>query len=273
MVKPTVRDQLVKVCICGYPNATPALKELAESCQRCHCSCYRLGQTLAGASAFSCSVSNRVCLKQSFPAFSGKNLLDGRFPSCDEYGNALVGHRGAKAGELLAGGWRGAFESWAGDWKERSLSHSFVKRNYQSTQICDQCDAVRPFARTPENRLHLVYSDFSVDAPWTRTMRDHATYLESTPIPLRTPWLQVAGFDICRVKWDVAHVVLLGTGKDLAAAFLWDLVLGMNLETRRNFQTKRSKSSKPMVGNVSSFETEPRCKCRRCARVEDPVLN
>lgn len=153
----------------------------------------------------------------------GQSLLSGKFPSKDQLGNWLRNPRGDKAGQLIAGGWRGAFESWCGDWKERWMSHQFIKRNYLSTMLCDQCSAINPHARTPEHLLEYIYSNFSVDAPWRRTLRSHQQYLEETPENLRTPWLAVPGFSISRVRWDTAHTILMGTGKDIAASFLWDL--------------------------------------------------
>ncbi len=151
-------------------------------------------------------------------------MLNGRFPSVDQYGNLFNGARAAKSGQFIAGGWRGGFEAWCGDWKERSLSHCFVKRNYQSTMLCDQCGAVSPHAKTPERLLQYVYSNFDVCAPWKQTLRTHAQYLQETPLHLQTPWLAIPGFDISRVRWDSAHTILLGTGKDIAASFLCDLV-------------------------------------------------
>ena len=155
---------------------------------------------------------------------SGKSLLEGIFPSHDQFGNDLTGDRAWKAGTHICGGWRAGFESWCGDWKERALSHHFVKRNYQSTQVCDQCDAIKPFAATPRELLPYVYTDFRLDAPWTTTIRDHQTYMHQTPAGNVTPWVEVPGFTITRVKWDSAHTILLGAGKDLAASFLYDLV-------------------------------------------------
>ena len=40
-----------------------------------------------------------------------------------------------------------------------------------------------------------------------------------------TPWVEVPGFSIKRVRWDSAHTILLGTGKDVAASFLFDMDL------------------------------------------------
>ena len=149
--------------------------------------------------------------------------MGGRFAEVDQYGNRLRGIRGQRANTLIAGGWRGGFESWCGDWKERALSHVFERRNYQSTQVCDQCRAVQPHKKTSEHLMPLIYSDFRVNAPWVSTMRDHADYLNETPLQQRTPWLAVPGFDINRVRWDSAHTILLGTGKDVAGSFLCDL--------------------------------------------------
>ena len=167
----------------------------------------------------------------TFSNCSGKSLLSGKFPSEDQFGLPLLGSRAGKADTWIANGWRAAFESWTGDWKERSLSHQFVRRNYQSMRMCDQCDCIKPFAATPQNLLHLIYTNFSMSAPWTSTIRSHEQYLASTEAENLTPWLEVPGFKISRVKWDSAHVILLGTGKDLSASVMWDLVHGLNYIT------------------------------------------
>lgn len=157
--------------------------------------------------------------------YQGKSLLEGKFPAIDQFGNELTGDRARKSGTSICGGWRGGFESWAGDWKERALSHSFVKRNYQSTRVCDQCDAIKPFAATDVALLPFIYTDFRMTAPWTRTIRDHLAYLAETPPDQVTPWIDVPGFNINRVRWDTGHTILLGTGKDTAASVLLDLEL------------------------------------------------
>ena len=90
--------------------------------------------------------------------------------------------------------------------------------------MCDQCDCIKPFAATPPELLHLIYTNFSMTAPWTRTIRTHEMYLASTNVADHTPWLDVPGFKITRVRWDSAHVILLGTAKDLAASVMLDLV-------------------------------------------------
>ena len=165
-----------------------------------------------------------VCVSGCAPHTPGKSLLDGHFPTCDHYGNPLAGVLGARAGGLIAGAWKAAFESWNGDWKERALSHNFVKRNYQSTLLCDQCRAVAPHKKTPVDMLHLAYTNFSLDAQWTTTIRTHAEYLAQTSIAQQSPWVAVPGFSISRVCWDSAHTILLGCGIDIGASFLCDLV-------------------------------------------------
>ena len=180
-----------------------------------------------------CSNLHMVCIwdvilvgrdNQILGAIQGKALLEGCFATLDHYGNPLRGIFAARAGTPIAGGWRAGFESWAGDWKERSLSHGFVKRNYGATLLCDQCRAIQPHKKTPDDLLQFVYSNFNLDAPWTSTIRDHATYLNQTSPAQQSPWTGVPGFDISRVRWDSAHTILLGAGKDIAASFLWDLV-------------------------------------------------
>ena len=150
-------------------------------------------------------------------------MLSGAFPTHHQHGSVLQGERGAKANMPIAGGWRGGFESWTGDWKERVLSHNFQKRNYMSTKLCDLCEAVQPHPRTTQRLLQNIYTDFSLRANWTRTLRSHEEYLQTTPQHQRSPWLDVAGFDTSRVRWDSAHTVLLGIGKDIAGSFLLDL--------------------------------------------------
>lgn len=149
--------------------------------------------------------------------------MTGRYPTHNEHGQAFTGERQARAGSDICGGWRAAFESWTGDWKERTLSHMFQKRNYQSTLVCDQCQAVQPHAKTPVNMLPLIYTNFNVDAPWVRTVRSHDEYVEETAVALRSPWLRVPGFHTSRIRWDVAHTILLGCGKDIGGSFLCDL--------------------------------------------------
>lgn len=156
--------------------------------------------------------------------------MEGRFPVLDQFDSPLLGKRALKGGQLICGGWRAGFEAWAGDWKERHLSHEFVKRNCLSMRLCDQCDAIKPFKKTPDELLPLIFTNFSPKAPWISTIRDHACYVQSTPESKQTPWMAVPGFDISRVRWDVAHTVHLGVGKDLAASVLWDFAPGLKTE-------------------------------------------
>ena len=130
------------------------------------------------------------------------------------YGNPLRGKRGLKGNELIAGGWRGGFEAWCGDWKERSLSGGAI------SQLCCAITLL----------LEYTYFNFSETAPWTRTLRNHQSYLHETPQHQLSPWLGVPGFDISRVRWDIAHTVLVGTGKDIAGGFLLDLAVHPNME-------------------------------------------
>ena len=156
------------------------------------------------------------------PFIQGQNILDGKFPSHDQFGCPMNGKRALKAGQAICGGWRGGFDSWTGDWKERTLSHQFIRRNYQSMQVCDQCLAIKPFAKTDPQLLPMVFTDFSKHAPWRSTVQSHQDYLRCTPANQHTPWLQLPGFVITRVKWDSAHTILLGAGKDVAASVLYD---------------------------------------------------
>ena len=157
-----------------------------------------------------------------------ETLLSGKFPSLDQCGLPLPGPRLRKAGGWIAptaqgDGWRLGFDAWCGDWKERALSHNYVGRNYQSTRVCDACDAIQIFARTPRRLWNLSYTNFDLDAPWQFTRVSHEQYLDRTPEPLRSPWCKVPGFKSTRVQWEPMHVILMGVAKDIAASILCDI--------------------------------------------------
>ena len=101
-------------------------------------------------------------------AWDSEALLDGVKPMLDQYGCSLK-----KGGGVIAGDWRAGFDAWSGDWKERTLSHHFEKRNYGSTLCCDACLAVNPFTKTPAAWLPFLYTDFRLNAPWTNTIVTH----------------------------------------------------------------------------------------------------
>ena len=199
--------------------------------------------------------------------------MAGKFPSTDQFGNNLFGKRAFKANQEICGGWRAGFDCWTGDWKERSLSHSFIGRNYQSMRVCDQCLAVKPFSKTPEHLLPLIFTDFSEQAPWRATIQSHEEYLRTAPPTQRTPWLEVPGFLISRVKWDSAHTILLGTRKDVAASVLFDMVFGLEF---RKFSHCRGVPkwwfSRPVVFFWESLEYLPKQKLEQHLEVAEPHL-
>lgn len=106
-------------------------------------------------------------------------------------------------------------------------------------RVCDQCGAIKPFSKTPNHLLPLVFTDFSEQAPWKATIRSHEEYVQETPRYQQTPWLHLPGFLITRVKWDSAHTINLGAGKDLAASMLFDFVLWwyIHMEMRQTLFT------------------------------------
>ena len=153
-----------------------------------------------------------------------ETLLTGKFPHHDHLGQPFLDARRArKAGALIADGWRLAFDAWIGDWKERTLSHNFVGKNYLSQCVCDACGAIQIFQKTPERVRHLTYCNFSADAPWQFTRVTHEVYLQKTRASELTPWMAIPGFRKERVQWEPMHVILLGTGKDVAASVLCDV--------------------------------------------------
>ena len=98
---------------------------------------------LRGTAARNCMVKPKIfthasqtTLKlyvSSFHGLQGQTLLSGVFPSTDQYGNGLSGERAARAGKHVAGGWKACFESWVGDWKERSLLTRGPRRIFCNT--------------------------------------------------------------------------------------------------------------------------------------------
>ena len=153
-----------------------------------------------------------------------ESLLSGKFPDRDHLEQPFVDARRArKAGTPIANGWRMGFDAWIGDWKERTLSHNFVARNYQSRSVCDACDAIQIFPRTPKHLHHLTYCNFREDAPWQSTRVTHDEYMRNTHACNVTPWAAIPGFRKERIQWEPMHVILLGTAKDVAASILCDV--------------------------------------------------
>ena len=153
-----------------------------------------------------------------------ESLLSGTFPDRDHLEQPFVDARRArKAGAPIANGWKIGFDAWIGDWKERTLSHNFVGKNYQSRSVCDACEAVQIFPRTPESLYHLTYCNFREDAPWQSTRVTHDEYMRNTHSSNVTPWAAIPGFRKERIQWEPMHVILLGTGKDVAGSILCDV--------------------------------------------------
>ena len=56
-------------------------------------------------------------------------------------------------------------------------------------------------------------------------------YLRTIEPQNMTPWMQVPGFRIERIKWEIAHTTLLGCGKDLSSSVICDLVCCLAVAT------------------------------------------
>ena len=69
----------------------------------------------------------------------------------------------------------------------------------------------------------LLYTDFSDDAPWKRTVMNHSQYIACTPPAERSPWMAVGGFalELCYRDW--MHNDFLGTARDHLASLIFDM--------------------------------------------------
>ena len=111
------------------------------------------------------------------------------------------------------------------DLKARYLCH-LLAENYQCKKMCDRCEAIQP---TTSAAHPMTYKNFSNDAPYTSTCRDHSAYLRSAKRV--TPWAQVEGFQFEHISYDVMHLIFLGVARNHVPSALKLLkVLGYHYE-------------------------------------------
>jgi hypothetical protein len=148
------------------------------------------------------------------------DLIAGKHGTRNFYANKTAAQR---EGTTIAGGWHGGFGGWKGDLKERRVAHNFKGCNYLSKNVCDCCKATKYFKPGLHNDPN-TFANFVTSAQWLQTDIDHQEYINITRPENLTPWLAVPGFVKSRVLWELAHVLLLGTGKDICGAVLCDCV-------------------------------------------------
>ena len=123
------------------------------------------------------------------------------------------------ADQPLAGQWKALYFGWHGDTKARREAHAFCQ-HYNSTYMCDECFAVQNYPRAPKI---LLYQNFGPDAMHLMTRFGHKDYMKIFRV--RSPWvLNVPGCSKESLFKDVQHVVFLGTGRDLVASIIIDLL-------------------------------------------------
>jgi hypothetical protein len=134
-------------------------------------------------------------------------LSAGIHPSCDENGRAFgPGHhpeRAAKAGTLLAGGFRCRWMEMRGDWKflREAL---LLRQHYGSNSVCHWCAAEKAVGPN-------VFTDYRQVAPLRATRLSSAAWItRARASPPVSPLLDIVGFDHRRVRFDPMHTLDLG---------------------------------------------------------------
>jgi len=141
-------------------------------------------------------------------------------------------------GERLMGDYSGAYMGFKSDAKARKEAHCFVQ-NYQTTKLCDRCEAVQPFAgamRSPALK-RLRYTDMSAHAPWRTTRIDHVQHMQSGTASL---WACISGYRHEMTFHDPLHVKPLGIDRNLTAWCIVDFLQRgelTNLDTEISLKT------------------------------------
>ena len=141
-------------------------------------------------------------------------MMVGRWFQHDPWSNELPKRR-ERAGQEVAGGWRGIVVAHRGD--EKYLQKAFhTAVAWNSEQVCWRCNASR--VRNSPN----LYTYFGPGAPHRDTMIDLDTFITRTS---RTnAWVRVPGFHPSMVLFDFLHVFDLTIVPDAAASVTWLLL-------------------------------------------------
>ena len=115
----------------------------------------------------------------------------------------------ARAGELLAEGWGGAYGGSKSDRVSKVLINGF-SRHFKCTHICEKCLAVMPYRNCDSKFLN--YADFNQNAPHHMTEISHEHYLETEPKV--SPMSIIPGWHLQTLWEDGMHTLQLGTFKD-----------------------------------------------------------
>lgn len=175
---------------------------------------------------FGCLRSAEVIKPETMQTFwsvlvwSVKALSSGVFPSHDHRGMAFgPGNDPARAklaNKPLAGGLRGVWAELRGDWKflRESLN---LSQHYGSNLCCHLCAASK---KNPET----LYTDFRRDAGHRQTLVNPQQWLmEQLARPIHSPLLELPGFNLFRVAFDIMHCVDLGLLQSFIPSALWEL--------------------------------------------------
>lgn len=105
-------------------------------------------------------------------------------------------------------------------WSNRWCFFELYFPNYYPPRMCDRCLASQG-KNTP---VAMHYKNFSNQKAWDLTFIDCNGYLHLDRSNL-TPWLEVPGFTMWTMSWDLLHNLWLGTARDLVASGIKTLVM------------------------------------------------
>jgi hypothetical protein len=154
---------------------------------------------LHGCSRITCFWAQAALDKMmSVLAWSFRSCSSGKWPLVGPSGEALSGTWAARAGQMLAGGYRGSYVAWKGDRKSRVEEHR-LSRTWQTTSCCEFCEAVIPFASAASPLL--TYADCRPAAPGAEQLAS----LHTGALPL------VTGFRQACPRPSPLHLMLAGS--------------------------------------------------------------
>ncbi len=152
-------------------------------------------------------------------SWSFNALASGRHPYADHLGQPFSSHHHPRrfelAGQLLAGGMRGAWGELRGDWKYLRET-LYLQKYYNTPECCHLCDATK--------QGYMRYSNFRSDAPHRETLTSHMAWSKRcAALAVVSPLLGISGFNIWRVQFDIMHVLDLGVLQVAVPSAMWEL--------------------------------------------------
>jgi len=153
-------------------------------------------------------------LRWSFDA-----MLKGLYPLCDHTGKSWEPGtaREAKAGQLLAGGFRFVFQGSLGDWQFHAKLYAPLWHGSSHNFLCNRDGACR-------HAEELHFTDISAGAKWRTTSISTEDFMEALPDEGNHALFHIPGWDLALVRTDVMHCCFLGIFLVVCGSALWQLV-------------------------------------------------